>query len=185
MPLRQIGIGLLVVVFAVRVAGFDVLCDPVGWLLVIGATQRIGGDDRTRSRVTTAAVTAFVIAVPLAVPSLAARVRDADPSVAWALSLPQIAVVLLLALHLGASAQAAGDVDAAAWWRWARTGAIVVALAPVIVYPTGSEELIGLTLLLSLLTMLFTVGLLLRHAPRGWAGSTGPVISAPEPPSAS
>ena len=166
MPLRQIGVGLLVVVLGIRVAGFDLLIDPIGWLLVIGASQRIGGDPGTRARVTTAAVVAFLVSLPLAVPPLARRVADADPSVAWALSLPQIAVVLLLAMHLSSTAREGHDPDAAAWWRWARTGAIVVALAPVVVYPSGSLELIGVTLFLGLLTMLFTVGLLLRHAGR-------------------
>lgn len=185
MPLRQIALGLLLVALGVQINGFDLLMNPLGWVLVIGASQRITGEETTRASVTTAAVVAFLVSVPLAVPRVTGSVANADPSIAWVLSLPQLAVVLLLARHLTATARAGGDVDAAAWWRWASTGAIVVALAPVIAYPTGSEELIGLTLLLGLAVIVFTLVLLLRHAGRPWAIPTGPVISPADPPAPS
>lgn len=185
MPFRQVALGLLIAALAVRVDGVDVIVDPLGWLLVIGGSQRLGGDPRTRSRVTTAAVVAFAVSVPLAFPAVLDTLADADPSLAWAVSLPQIVVLLLLALHLIATAQEAGDVDAAAWWRWVRTGTIVIALAPAVLFPARSPELIGLGVFLALVTFVLAVVLLWIQAPRSWAIVSGPVISAPEPPSPS
>lgn len=190
MPLRQIAVGLLLVAAAVRVAGVDVLPDPLGWLLVLGAAQRLGGDADTRGRVVAAAGVALLVSLPLVVPALARAVADADPSIAWVVSLPQVAFLLLLARHLTASAAATGAEDAAAWWRWVRTGAILMAVLPPLAFPTGSPAAIGGTLLVGLVVLVLTIVLLWAHGTRPWTveqatGPTGPVISPADPDSPS
>ena len=101
------------------------------------------------------------VSLPLVVPALTRGVADADPSVAWAVSLPQVAFVALLAHHLDRTARAAGDRAAADWWRWGVTGGVVMILGPVVVYPLGSLGLIAAVAVVSLAVEIFVLVLLL------------------------
>lgn len=190
MPLRQIAVGLLLVAVVAGPAPVTGALHIVGWLLVIGAVQRLPRENGPGADgpggLTGAAVVSLVVALPLAVPALAGRVADADPSIAWVLSLPQVLFLWLLARHLVALALGAGDADAASWWRWVRTGAVATAVLPALAFPTDNAAAIGATLLVGLLTVLLAVGLLVWHGSRPWARSerdvrTGRIVSPPDP----
>jgi hypothetical protein len=184
---RRIALGLLVVWLDVRVAGWDLLPDPVGWLVVVlGLRVLVTADPRLRTALWGAVVVGVLSVAGVVVPVEAQRV--AEPTGVQGL-LTAVAgvggslVVAALAARL-ARAAVAGDVrDDAVTWVRVRVGWLVLAMAEAVVLvavvvaeagggATGLENLAPLVLVTSfggLALAVVTFVLLRRHALRPWA----------------
>jgi len=168
-PLQPVAMGLVIVVLTARVRGFDVLPDPLGWLLVIAGVRRMPAALPRRDLVIGLAMLAGVVSVPLWVPNVADRLYGTDPSLAWAATLPQLGFAVLLTGGLAGLADGAGDSGAARWLRLARTAFVVVALLPVLVFGGGWTAGESLAAAASGLAAVLLVVLLLIDAGRDWA----------------
>lgn len=183
-PLQSLAMGLVVVALAARVRGYDLLADPVGWLLVLHGVVRLpeGRVPRT-SLLRGLAVLALLAATVLWFPTVSATLEDADESLLWAANLPQLAFVAALCLSLSRTAAQAEDRAASAWLRTAATLTLVAALLPVVVFGAGRSGLLVPTVVGATLVLVGVIVLLFRYAGRRWAGD-GPGVGLQDPDNA-
>lgn len=144
-PLQQIAMGLVLVVLDTGTA-WDVLADPLGWLLALPAVARLPADARRAPLA--AGVAAALLSVLLWAPAGRDLLSGLDPSVDWLLLLaPDLVFGALLCWGLGRTARAhaaapgrsrgrGGDPDerggrAAALWPTLAFLFAVAALGPV------------------------------------------------------
>lgn len=154
--LRFVAMGLLIVLLDASYDGWDLLADPAGWALVVGGVlplaEQLGG------RAVLTAVVAFVTSLVVYPPEIARAV--VDPAVGWALSLPQLAFVVVLCLALAARLP-----DLERRFRNTAIVMVVVSLAPVVVLATGPNVwAVGAVAFAAVLTQLYVVYLLFRAA---------------------
>ena len=105
-PLQKIAIGMVIVVgyasFPAKPSPtwerYDVLADPVGWLLVLSGTFALARVEDTFATSRWLAGLAGAVSVPTWLPQLS---HQLDASGAWFASLPQIAFCLVLAREIG------------------------------------------------------------------------------------
>jgi hypothetical protein len=166
-PLQPIGLGLLIVALTAPVHGFDLLADPVGWLLILNGLRLLPLPQR--GTLLGLAALALVVSCVLWVPSVPTRLDDVDQSLTWAANLPQLATTIVLAHGLAHAAFLAGDRKARGWLLTARALLVVVTLLPVVVFGGGLDSLIGLTFLVATLALLVLIWLLFAYAGRPWA----------------
>ncbi|ANH37679.1 hypothetical protein I601_1237 [Nocardioides dokdonensis FR1436] len=173
-PLSLVASGLLLVALVAPTGGYDVMADWAGWALVVAGLGRLPAETATRQRpvLIGLAVVAGLLAAVLWFPQVSGSLGDADPSIAWALSLPQLLVTVLLAHELGVAAAVGQDAAARRRWFLVRTVAVVVAVLPVLVYGAGVSGLEPLAFVLADLLILTVVVMLLVDARRAWAGGT-------------
>ena len=141
-PLGAVVAGLLVVLLDLRVAGVDLLLDPVGWLIVLRAVRRVPVAREWSHRVRwAAAVSALLSLVDVLHPvgrGGADASHDGLPGVVQELYGIAVTVTLvLLALALRDRAQEAGDVGSAGVlqrfaWLLAALGVAVLLLGWVV-----------------------------------------------------
>lgn len=175
-PLQSVAMGLVIVLLAPRLAGYDALPDPLGWALVLLGLAGLPVDLERRRVLVGLAATALVVAVPLWWPGTAEALYDAHPSLGWAANLPQLGFAALLSLVLGRRAGTAGDRRAATWGRTAATGFVVTAVLPVLVF---GGEVGGLELpayLFATLTLILLICLLFAWSGRPWVGTRSPEV---------
>ena len=177
-PLQSIALGLVVVALrAELVTGYDVLADPVGWLLVILGVRGLPAEVPRRGAVTTLAWLAAAVSVPLWLPGFSDAAYAIHPSLGWALNLPQLGVAALLCHSLAAVAMAAEDRRAGSWLRMAMAGFVLAALLPVIVFGAGVGSLEVTAYLGATMVLIALICLLFAYSARPWA-----VEPAAEPP---
>jgi hypothetical protein len=164
-PLQRIAMGLVVVVLD-TLGEYDLLPDPLGWLLVLWGVAALPAPGRARCR--TAAVLALLVSVAVTPPAVRAQVADAEPALRWALDLPDLLFLVLLARTLQHLATAA-DSRATGRMRGIATAGVVLAVAPVVLLPTGAEDLLPwATLAVQVLWLWLVWNLFASHA-RPWA----------------
>ena len=180
-PLQRVAMGLVVVVVD-TLGGFDLLPDVLGWALVLWGLAGLPGD---RAGLRYAAVVAAVTSVVLYPPAVHDRLTDAVPSLQWAASLPDLVFALLLARALLRLAQPGdqpaghpgdqpGDRRLAARMRLLVTVIGVLAVAPVLVFAGGAEDLLpAATLLVQLMWVWLIWNLFAFHA-RPWLNAEPP-----------
>ena len=166
-PLQAIGMGLVIVALAAKVDGYDLLADPLGWLLVIRGVSQLPRSLPWRDTVGLLAALALLTSVPLWFPGIVESIADADDSLTWAVDLPQIAFVAVLCAALARAATDAADRTAASWLRTGCTLTIAAGILPIIVY-TAEPDLLVPLLVLALVTLVLVIVLLFRYAPRPW-----------------
>lgn len=182
-PLQSIAMGMVVIALVADAGGYDLLPNPLGWVLVVVGLRMLPRTFELRSVLLGLAVLAGLVAVPLWVPAVVDALDEADESIAWAVNLPQFGCYLLLAHALSLAAGAAGDRAAAGWWRGVVLGLGAVVALPVLIFGgglTGLEPLAGF--LVGLVPTVMIV-LLFVHAGRPWAlgaPADAPAV-APEP----
>lgn len=182
-PVQRIALGLLVVVGAVtwRPAGapawerYDLLADPLGWLLVLwGLAGLVRAQPGLAVLVWPARVSALVSVVTW-LPQVPHAIGDAG---AWAVSLPQVVFCLLLAREIGLLAARQDPRDA---WAAKRAGLLVwgfalVAVLPAVVLGGGLDAWRPFLLLVALAVNLALVWFLFRVHARPWLGGPGPLL---------
>ena len=175
--------GLLIVVLTASVHGYDVLADPLGWLLVLAGLSRL--PSLSAGAVTTLAGLSFLVSVVVWWPAARDALNVTDPSLAWAASLPELATAIALAHGLAREARTVGDRSATAWLRTARTLLVVVVLLPPVVIGGGLDQLRGTAALVGSASLVLLVVLLFGYAGRPWAtppaGPAGPPGEPGEP----
>ncbi|WP_139979632.1 hypothetical protein [Nocardioides litoris] len=175
-PLQAVACGVLLHLLFARLGGYDVLADPLGWVLVLVGLRALPPGFELRSSAIALAVLALVTSVPLWVPGVASAVEDADESLAWAVDLPRFGCYLVLALALSRVALAAGDRGAAGWWSTVVLALAAVVVLPVLVFGGGIDGLAPLATTLVGLVPTVVLVLLLVHAGRPWAAAEVDVI---------
>lgn len=181
-PLQPIALGLVVVALVVDARGWDLLPDPLGWGLVLLGTRSL--PVRRRGTLLATAGLALAASAALWPAGVAERVADTDASLSWALSLPQLAYLVLLADGLRYAARQAGIAGRSAWFATAETLAVAAAVLPVLVFGAGLDALGGTAALAAALTLVLMVVLALASARSGWAGGyPRPVPGVAAPPS--
>ncbi len=166
-PLQGVAMGLVIVLLGANVHGYDLLPDPVGWLLVLVGLGILPLPQRPtlRSLATFSLLVSFVVWFPAA--------RDAlnvtDLALAWAAGLPELATLIVLAHALAQAARRAGDQPARTWLQTARTLLVVVAVLPPIVLGGGFDSLDTALGVVGSVVLLLLIVLLFRYAARPWA----------------
>lgn len=174
-PATRIAAGLLLAFAAIRVNGFDLLLDPVGWgLCASGADRLRGGGAAMRAAVAMAGLSIAVLFVL----GTSAGVLTAVPVVGEAPSLAERGseAVVIGSLYSGGAfvtlwmvvdavivhVRAGGDVARAAWLdvlRWVVTGAGGLALLAALGYGrlAGAAVAVAFAALAALVVMLFRI----------------------------
>ena len=168
-PLQSVAMGLVFLALAARAHGeYDLVPDPVGWLLVLHGLGRLPAELPHRPALRALGLLALVMSVVLWFPSLATAIEDADESLLWAANLPQLAFVAVLCHAL---AVLAGPTDArsARWLRTAATLTVVAAALPILVLGAGASALTAVMVLGSAAVLVLVIVLLFRYADRPWA----------------
>src|SRR5918993_5067267 len=89
--------GLVFIALVARVNGeYDVIPDPVGWLLVLQGLAQLPDALPHRSALRTLGFVALLLSVVLWFPDLAGGLEAEDVALLWAATLPQLAFVALL-----------------------------------------------------------------------------------------
>jgi hypothetical protein len=165
-----VAMGLVVVLLTAPVHGYDVLADPLGWLLVLAGLSRLTAlPDARRGTLRRLATAALLVSVVVWVPAARDGLSVTDASLAWAASIPELLTVIVLAHVLAQAARDAGDPGARRWLQTSRTLMIVVALVPPVVLGGDLDSLVGAATLVGSLSLLLLVVLLFRYAGRPWA----------------
>lgn len=166
-PLQSIAMGLVIIVLD-TMSAYDVLPDPVGWVLVVLGVRGLPSDLPRRRTLATVALLAGAVSVPLWFPGVADGLYDTHPSLLWAVNLPQLGFAALLCFAVTRRAAAAGDAGAAAWARTTLTGLVVVALLPVLVFGAGIRSLEVPAYLGASLVLLLLIWQLFSWSSRPW-----------------
>lgn len=169
-PLHPVALGLVIIALVVDGSGWDLLPDPLGWLLVLLGTRALPPTVRRRGALLTSAALALVVAAVVWPPAVAERIAATDDALSWALSLPQLAYLLLLADAARHAAGQAGDRGRAAWFAVAEFLAAAAALLPVLVLGGGLDALAGTAVLTATLALALMVVLTVATARAPWLG---------------
>ncbi len=158
----------MIIALGAKVNGYDLLADPLGWLLVLRGVRLLPADVPRRDTIHAIGIVAALVSVALWFPAVNDALSDTDDSLVWAATLPQIAFVALLCAELAVHADAGGDAKAARWLRTARTLTIAVGVLPIVVYPIEPDLLVPL-LLVAVITIVLVIVLLFAYSSRPWA----------------
>lgn len=182
-PLQTVAMGFVIIALFARVGDFDLLADPVGWLLVLGGV-RLLPEPIGRKALTGLGLLALVVSVPIWVPDVAAALAREDESLAWTADLPAFVFTALLFHQLGAAATAGRDRRAARVCAGLVTFSGAVAVLPVLVFGAGWSELATTASTAAEVFRLAIVVTLFAYAGRAWART--PILeSAAKPPDSS
>lgn len=181
-PLQTVATGFVVIALFARAGGYDLLADPVGWLLVVGGVQLLP-DPVARRPLTYLALLALAVSVPIWVPDVAAALAREDESLAWSADLPTFAFTALLLHQLALAATARRDPTAARVCGGLVVLTVAVALLPVLVFGAGWSDVASTATTAAELLRLATVVALFGFAGRSWARPPIPETAAHTPDS--
>jgi hypothetical protein len=159
--------GLVVVLLTAAVHGYDVLADPLGWLLVLVGLAQLPVPQRTSLQ--TLGSVSLAVSVGVWFPGLRASLNVTDDSLAWAASIPELLTVIVLVHALAQAARLGSDQHARRWLQTARALMIVVLVLPPVVLGGGMESLVGALAIAGSLSLLLVIVLLFGYAARPWA----------------
>lgn len=177
-PLLLIGYGLVIVAVQVRFGTYDVLADPVGWLLALLGVRRMARAVRLPAAMSLGylGVLALACSVPLWWPHTAHALDKGDPSVLWAVGLGELAFQAVLCHALAGLAAEAGAATALVWFRICEAGLVVGALAPPLYFGAHLEWLSGVGDLGQILQLAVLI-LCLCYSGKEWTGA----VPRPQP----
>jgi hypothetical protein len=176
-PLQKIAMGLVVVVGFAYVparpspswAHYDVLADPLGWVLVLLGTVALTRADPAYSSTRWLAALAGLVSVPMWFPQLHHRL---DASGEWFASLPQLLFCLFLAREIGIQGTLRRPPDTYVAKRFGLLvwGFAIITVLPVLALGGGLAQLEAPTQLASLVVNVALVWFLFRVHGRPWLG---------------
>jgi hypothetical protein len=172
-PLYGIALGLVIIGLYAKSGDFDLLPDPLGWVLVlVGLKVLVSRVDLPYAGLLwTLGPLALVASTALTVPSVREWFEDGEPALAWAVDVPALAFCGLLCSALVPGARAAKQIAAYAWFQWTAIGFGVSVLAPVVVIGGGVDALRGPAGFVTGLAQLSLFVLCLSYGGREWAGA--------------
>jgi hypothetical protein len=159
--------GLVIVLLTAAVHGYDLLADPLGWVLVLAGVGSLPVPQRATLRAL--ATLSLLVSVVVWFPATRDALNVTDLALAWAAGLPALATVIVLAHALAQQARLNGDASARSWLQTSRTLLIVVVLLPPVVLGGGLDGLDGALGVAGSLSLLLLIVLLFRYAGRPWA----------------
>ncbi len=161
-PLQKIAMGLVIVLADPFKAGFDVLPDVLGWVLVVLGLLDLRTALRNSSTLLTLAVLAGAVSAVVFWPPVADGLPE---SAGWLLSLPQLAFSVVLCGDLAAllANEAPESPRRLAWLRWAF---VVAAVGPLLLYGGGVDSLLVPLAVLTVAANVYLVYLLFKYAGR-------------------
>lgn len=168
-PLQAVALGLAIVGLRAAPGGYDLIADPLGWLLVLVGLSQLPEDLPRRGLALGTSTLATLIAAALWFPRVREALADADPALGWAASLPQLAALAVIALALSRAADRTGDSGPGGWLLTAAVLVGVTAVLPVLVFGGGVDALEAPAYAAAALALLLLVGLLLAYSGRAWA----------------
>ena len=176
-PLQSIAMGLVIIALRAWVNGeYDLLPDPIGWLLVLQGLGALPATLVHRPALRTLGFLALVMSIVLWFPSLRDGLERADESLLWAADLPQLGFVAVLCLALSRAAAdptrgPAPDPGAARWLHTAAVLTGVAAVLPVVALGAGVDSLVEVMIVGSGLVLLLVIVLMFRYSARPWAAA--------------
>ncbi len=172
--------GLVIVVVSARVPPdatpswrtYDLLPDPVGWVLVVLGVHALARVDDTFTTSRWLAVLAGAVSVPMWFPQLQHRL---DSSGEWFASLPQILFCLVLVREIGllAGRQSPPDRQLAQRSGLLVWGLVAAAVLPVLALGGGVSALESATVTVATLVNVALIYVLFRAHRRTWLGGPG------------
>jgi len=156
--------GLVIVFLRAPFGGYDALADPVGWGLVVAGLVPLRDRIPHGDTALTLACFAGVVSVPLALPSLDARL---NPSGQWGVSIPQTVFCLVLCLSLATLAERARESEARRFGLL-RTAYVAALIGPVLVYGGGMKPLTTPVAVLVVLANVYLVYLIFKVSKRAY-----------------
>jgi hypothetical protein len=166
-PLQAVAMGLVVVLLTVPVHRYDVLADPLGWVLVLVGLASLPVPQR-RTLQWWAGIS-LAVSVVVWVPAARDALNVTDLALAWAAGLPELVTVIVLAHALAQAAWGAGDETARRWLLTARMLLVVTALLPAVVLGGGFDSWDSALGVVGSLSLLVLIVLLFRYSSRPWA----------------
>ena len=157
--------GLVIVVLVARFRGYDALADPLGWLLVLWGVRRLADP----TLLLTLAGAGLVVACAVWFPATQGVLERSEPSLRWAVNLPQVIFCVMLCHRLAALAAAFGEVKAAAWQRTTMALNTVLAIAAVLAFASESDHLLPAIYAAAAGVVVLLIVLLCAPAGRSWA----------------
>ena len=170
--------GYVIIALFARQGGYDLLADPLGWVLVLVGVRQLP-DPVARGTLLYVGSLALVVSVPLWVPQVLEAVAREDASLAWAADLPALLFAGLLFHQLAGAAQLDGERTASTVLQGLVTLTVVVALLPVLVFGAGWTSLEDLAGGAGQLLNLAAVLVLFSYSGHRWAG--GATTAAEQP----
>jgi hypothetical protein len=168
--------GLVIVLLTAEVHGFDLLADPIGWLLVLAGLSTLPVPQR--GPLQGLATVSLVVSAVLWFPGLRDTLNVTDLALAWAAGLPELVTLIVLAQALSQVARTAGDHRARTWLQTTRSLLVVVAVLPAVVLGGGFDSWDDALGIVGSLVLLLLIVLLFRYAGRPWAVSAVEVVAA-------
>lgn len=153
-PLQKIAMGLVITLVDVIAAGYDVIPDVLGWVLVVLGLREL----RARISVATLIPMSVLAGLVSLVGFLPDLLEDIPESTGWLISLPQIVVSYLLCVEV------AGLVSPplSSRLRFLRWIFVIAAVGPVLLYGGGLDVLTVPLALLSVAANVYLVYALFR-----------------------
>ncbi len=166
-PLQGVAMGLVIILLTAAVHGYDLLADPLGWLLVLAGLSTLPVPQR--GSLQGLATLSLVVSSVLWFPGFRDALNVTDLALAWAAGLPELVTLIVLAHGLAQVARTAGDHRARTWLQTTRTLLVAVAVLPAVVLGGGFDAWDDALGLVGSLVLLLLVVLLFRYAGRPWA----------------
>lgn len=173
--------GYVIIALFARQGGYDLLPDPLGWVLVLLGVRRLP-DPIDRATLSYVGALALLVSVPLWFPDVLDAIAREDASLAWAANLPALGFAALLFRQLSQAAQAAGAPTAQMVLQGLFTLTLVVALLPVLVFGGDLTVLEDLAVGTEQVLNLAAVAVLFAYSGQRWAGGPGTAVVAPRKP---
>jgi hypothetical protein len=179
-PLGLIAYGLLLVDVKVVFGRYDVLVDPVGWVLVLLGLRRMtrSVDVPAPMALTYLGILSLLCSGPLWWPDTARALENGDPSVLWSVGLGELLFQAVLCHALATLAQQAKLGTPLVWFRSCEAGLLIGAVAPVLYFGAHLNWLRGIGNLGEILQLVVLV-LCFVYSGKEWAGA--PSHSGPDP----
>lgn len=171
-PLGLIGYGFLLVAVKVLFGRYDVLADPIGWVLVLLGLRRMARavDLPAGMALAYLGILSLLCSGPLWWPDTARSLHDGDPAVLWAVGLGELLFQAVLCHALATLAQQAKENTAVIWFRVCEGGLVIGALAPPLYFGAHLSWLNGIGNLGEILQLVVLV-LCFVYSGRTWAGA--------------
>lgn len=175
-PLQKVAMGLVIVAVD-SLSRYDTLPDPIGWAMVLWGLASLPVPQRRN--LSYAAGLAAVVSLALWFPQVGEPVRDAELSLKWATSLPDLLFIFLIARAVAQQARAQRPPDRKFAGRFGVTSwvTLVVGALPAVADAAGSEEMLGYAEIGFVLLWLWLIWNLFAAHNRDYLGGTLPTRS--------